>query len=187
MLRMAEPITLELPVVELRLTEDNPRRITEKQFGRLCRSLQEDPSLTFGRPVLVNKRESGEYYVVGGNMRVRAALHLGWETIRCCVYEGLSTDEELRFMMKDNAHYGDWDTDLLANVYSGLEDLDLLECGLPENLLDGLGEDEPSGIADLDEPAPQTFKINAPESCAADLLRALKNLLAHYPDAKLEY
>ena len=67
----------DLPVSSLREHEGNPRRITRDRLEQLKRNLAADPGMLRARPVIALP----DGRVVAGNMRLRAAVELGWETI----------------------------------------------------------------------------------------------------------
>lgn len=120
-------------VSRLKLLQKNPRRIDKPQFEKLCKSLKYDPDFLICRPILV-KRHQGELIVYAGNQRVMAAKKLGWKTIPCEISDNISDEQMQSRIIKDNAHYGQWDFDLLADNF----DIDmLLDCGISENLLIG--------------------------------------------------
>ena len=70
-----------VPLVELRPAPWNPRSITEERFQNLCDSIRADPDFLWHRPVLA--QADGTIYA--GNMRYRAAQHLGMETVPALV------------------------------------------------------------------------------------------------------
>ena len=55
----------------------NRRSIKDERLDNLCQSLTNDPDYLKLRPVLATKDGT----IFAGNMRYRAALKLGWETI----------------------------------------------------------------------------------------------------------
>ena len=129
----------KLPIKDLKLLENNPRKITKEQFQKLCTSIEEDPDFLMGRPVLVNNTND-RFIVYAGNQRVKAAKKLGWKEIPCMVEVDVPQNVIERRIIKDNAHFGEFDWDLLANNY----EIDvLLEAGLTaEQLVGGVQEIE---------------------------------------------
>lgn len=107
---------------KLVLREDNPRTIHKSKFEKLKESLSEFPEMLEIRPIVVN--ESLE--VLGGNMRVRAAIELGIDELYVTMVK-LTKEQEQEFIVKDNVAYGEWDWDSLANTY---EIIDLEKWGL---------------------------------------------------------
>lgn len=126
----------EIEVSKLILSEKNPRYISKEKFDKLCESLKHDPAFVKARPVLVNLIND-KYIVYAGHQRIRAAKKMKWKTIHCDVEENLHELIVSERTIKDNAHYGAWDFDLLSDVF----DIDMLiECGLDEKLL--IGKDD---------------------------------------------
>lgn len=92
----------------------NPRTINENDYDRLKRSLQED-NLTGVLPLKVYQYES-RYYVLGGNMRLRAMQELGMAECACIEIPQDTPPEVLnKIIILDNSTLGDWDFDALAN------------------------------------------------------------------------
>jgi len=126
------------------LDKNNPRKIDKQQFEKLLISLKDDPDFLEKRPVLVN-RIDGILHVYAGNQRVKAAKKLGWKQIPCIIDHNLSPEIIKQRIIKDNAHYGVHDWDILGNEF----DIEiLLMAGLTENdlqlnfELDNTGEDK---------------------------------------------
>lgn len=70
------PIKIEvkdMPLSQMKLRQENPRRISNENFARLKNSLKE-----FGQVInlVVNK----DNVIISGNMRYRAMTELGWDT-----------------------------------------------------------------------------------------------------------
>lgn len=120
-----------VPIDDLELLERNPRKITDDQFKKLVKSLKDDPSFFHARPCLVNRIED-HLTVYAGNQRVRAAKKLGWKQVPCIIDDDLDLDTMQSRVIKDNAHYGSWDYDILSSDYE-LESL--LGFGFTESTL----------------------------------------------------
>ena len=132
----------------------NPRLIRDSRFKQLCRSLEVDPEFFEQRPILA----TADGTIYAGNMRYRAAVHLGWSTVPAIIAdipEQLAKERALR----DNNQFGEWSEQELAELLVGLKlegsDLALLgfEDGRVDELLDSVGAlgDEPEDPgADLD-------------------------------------
>jgi DNA modification methylase len=118
---------MEIDPNKLTLLEDNPRLISDKNLERLKRDLQDDPDFLQARPVLVNQ-VGGELIVYAGNMRTKAALELGWDSIPVRIDKDLSKEVMRKRALRDNQEYGEWDQELLAEYWS--EELATLD--LPE-------------------------------------------------------
>jgi hypothetical protein len=101
----------------------NPRFIKDEKFEKLKKSLQDDPEMLELRELLVF-RYGQEYVIIGGNMRYRAALDLGMQSIPCKIIPPETSIQKLKaYTIKDNASFGDWSYDDLANELD-TEDLD---------------------------------------------------------------
>jgi ParB-like chromosome segregation protein Spo0J len=118
-------VTEAIAIDRLKPAPWNPRLIKDKRFKQLCRSLEADPDFMEQRPILA--QADGTVY--GGNMRLRAAMHLGWPTVPAIladIPDKLAKERGLR----DNNNVGDWQEDELSELIYELEqagsDLDLL-------------------------------------------------------------
>lgn len=121
-----QPVTVQLvPLARLRPASWNPRTIREPRFKNLCQSIQADPDFLWRRPVLA----LADGTVYAGNMRLRAAQHLGWKDVPAIVEdvpEQLAKERALR----DNRGWGDDDDQALAELL-----YELKEMGTPLDLL----------------------------------------------------
>lgn len=135
-----------IPISNLTLLENNPRRISKSQMEKLCKSIKEDPDFLQKRPVLVNcvtvkDNEDGQiFHVYAGNQRVRAAKKLRIKEIPCIVDYELPEELVRKRAILDNKTFGEFDYDMLANEW----EIDLLlECGFKlEELVGSLDDDE---------------------------------------------
>ena len=102
---------------------DNPRVIKDNKFKKLVDSIKEFPEMLEKRPVVVDENNM----ILGGNMRYKAALEAGLKEISIIVADDWTEKQKKEFLIKDNVNYGDWDWDILANVW---ENKDLNDWGL---------------------------------------------------------
>ena len=102
---------------------DNPRVIKDYKFKKLVDSIKEFPEMLETRPVVVDENNM----ILGGNMRYKAALEAGLKEISIIVADDWTEKQKKEFLIKDNVNYGDWDWDILANVW---ENKDLNDWGL---------------------------------------------------------
>jgi hypothetical protein len=102
-----------MSVNSLVLNNENPRIIKEAKFNKLVKSLTEFPQMLELRPVVVDE----EMVVLGGNMRLRAAMHLGFKEVPVVVATGLTEEQKNEFIVKDNVSFGEWDWDMLADTW----------------------------------------------------------------------
>lgn len=104
-------ITL-LPPQDIKLNPSNPRVIKDGNFKKLVKSLKEFPEMASVREVVVNK----DHMILGGNMRFKAMLEAGWTNIPVKIVDW-DESKQREFVIKDNASFGEWDWDELANQY----------------------------------------------------------------------
>ena len=115
---------------KIKLNPDNPRTITDVDMARLVKSLTDFPEMMQLREIVVDETMT----VLGGNMRTLALRKAGVDECVAKVVKGLTPEQKREFVIKDNAGFGEWSMDDLANGWS---DLPLVEWGvkLPEDWL----------------------------------------------------
>ena len=143
-----------LPIDKVKLNPNNPRQIKDAKFKSLVKSLADCPDLFGARPLLCSDR-TGELIVLGGNMRLRAALELKYKEVPVIIMSNLTESQEQEIAIKDNGTWGEFDFDTLANSWS---DLPLVEWGidLPE---DWLKKDEPQNAEPQIDKAAELNKV----------------------------
>ena len=95
----------------------NPRVIRDAKYQILKKSIEEDPEMTALREILVVEY-GDKYVIIGGNMRFRAMQDLGIKEAPCKVIPADTDVEKLKaYTIKDNAGFGEWDWDDLANEW----------------------------------------------------------------------
>lgn len=100
--------------------DKNPRHIkNKKDHQKLVKSLQDFPEMKDIREIVIDEN----MLILAGNMRCYALEELGYEDVRVKQVLGLSEAKKREFIIKDNAHAGDWDTDILANEWD-MDELD---------------------------------------------------------------
>jgi ParB-like chromosome segregation protein Spo0J len=92
---------------------NNPRIIKDAKFQKLVQSLKDFPEMLEKRPIVVDEN----MVVLGGNMRLKASVEAGLKQVWIDVAEGWTDAQKKEFVIKDNASFGDWDWDILANEY----------------------------------------------------------------------
>lgn len=97
----------------------NPRKIHQKQFEALKKSLQDFPDMRKMRPIVVDEN----FVVLGGHQRIYALKDLGYTEIDVLQVFGLTEKQKREFIIKDNTASGEWDTDILANNWE-MEELE---------------------------------------------------------------
>lgn len=107
----------EINIEKLKLNESNPRYIKDDRFEKLKKSIEEFPRMLELRPIIYDPQTMD---VLGGNMRLRALLSLGYKNIPerwVKSAESLTEAEKERFIIVDNVGFGEWDYDILANEW----------------------------------------------------------------------
>lgn len=95
----------------------NPRKATKEQIEKLKKSIEETPTMLQLREIIAYDN-NGELVIVGGNMRYQALKALGHKTALVKVLPADTPKETINaFIIKDNAQFGEWDIDLLANEW----------------------------------------------------------------------
>ncbi len=109
-------------ISEIRENPSNPRTISKEKFAKLVKSIKDFPEMLQARPIVVDPTNT----ILGGNMRYKACIEAGLDEVPVYV----ATWEEgknPRFIIQDNASYGEWDYDALANEWDAT---DLNEWGI---------------------------------------------------------
>lgn len=102
----------------------NPRDIKDDKFQKLKKSIEENPEMLAYRELLVYPYE-GNYIVIGGNMRLAAMKELGYKEVPVKIIPEATTIQALKaYTIKDNAGFGEWDWDMLANEWDNQELID---------------------------------------------------------------
>lgn len=127
----------------------NPREMTEMEFKKLKKSLLRNPDYTAISELKLFKL--GERYVtIGGNMRLRAMKELGWREVVGKIFpENTPIDKLNEYILLDNANFGKWDFDALANEWE-------------EELLSNMNIDVPKTSEVLGEECEHSKKISVP-------------------------
>lgn len=148
---MEYPIKKIVPIGDVKSNPNNPRVIRDDKFEKLVRSLKEFPEMMQVRPVVVNK----DMIVLGGNMRLKAAVAAGWQEIRIMVVDW-DEEQQRQFIIKDNIAGGEWDWEMLANQWKA-EDLEDWGVSIPN--FDNTELDLDSFFEESDTGKDKKFKI----------------------------
>ena len=123
----------------------NPRWIRDARYEALKKSIQDAPEMLELREILVYPLDDvegheGKFIIIGGNMRYRACLELGYQEIPCKVIPLETPVKKLReYVIKDNEGFGQNDWDLLASEW---EQDELSDWGMELDYLAGGGGDQ---------------------------------------------
>lgn len=101
-------------ISELKPNPKNPRFATDEEIASLARSISENPKYFEARPVLLSDR-TGEFVIIGGEQRTKAAKSLNLQKVPTILFSGLNEDSEDEIMILDNTHAGRWDRAKLDN------------------------------------------------------------------------
>jgi hypothetical protein len=168
---MSKMIEVEIKTVSLddvQLNPDNPRRISKVDMAKLVKSLRDFPEMLEMREVVVDEG----MVVLGGNMRVLALREIGAKECRAKIVKGLTPEQKREFVIKDNAPFGGWDYDALANAWSGLP---LTEWGvtLSEDWLGNVEEAPSPELKDGDREPFQQMTFTLHDEQAEDVKAAI--------------
>jgi len=111
-----------MQISELKLNKSNPRFIKDDKFKKLVKSIKEFPKMMDLRPIVID----GDGTILGGNMRYRALLELGYKELPdnwVKKASELTAEEKQRFIIQDNTGMGEWDFEMLNNEW----DVELLD------------------------------------------------------------
>ena len=100
-------------IKDIKSNPNNPRVIKDDKFHKLCESIKAFPKMLELRPIVVND----DMVVLGGNMRLKALKHIGLTEAPVIKASELTEDQQRQFIIKDNAGFGEWDWDMLANEW----------------------------------------------------------------------
>ena len=102
-----------VPISQVIPNPTNPRIIKDDKFKKLVKSIEEFPQMLELRPIVVDSN----MVVLGGNMRLKACIAAGLKEVPIIVADQLTDAQKGEFIIKDNAGFGEWDWDLLANEW----------------------------------------------------------------------
>lgn len=192
--------TEEIALSRVSENEANPREISQANFQKLVKSILVFPKMLQLRPIVVdetykalggNMRTRALCHIVSmtpeaimdvldTDQRLTDAEKLAiasywsqWKeqpTASIVKASGLTESQKKEFIIKDNAVFGDWDTDALANQWNtdflkdwGIQDWQLQGWMSPDSLKNGEQADEDQKEAKDDEFDEDTEKI--PQRC----------------------
>ncbi len=142
-----------MKVSAIKKNKDNPRQIRGEKLELLKKSVTEFDKMMSLRPIIVDENN----VVLGGNMRLAAIKALGLKEIPdewVKRADDLTEDEKREFIIKDNAGFGEWDWDAIANEWS---DLPLGDWGLD---VPGFEAVEEVGEADAEPQIDKAAELN---------------------------
>ena len=142
-----------IKVSTLKKNPGNPRQIHGHKLDLLKKSVTEFARMMELRPIIVDENN----VVLGGNMRLAAIKALGHKEIPdewVKRADDLTDAEKREFIIKDNAGFGEWDWDVIANEWS---DEPLADWGLD---VPGFEAVEEVGEADAEPQIDKAAELN---------------------------
>lgn len=142
-----------IKVSTLKKNPGNPRQIHGHKLDLLKKSVTEFAKMMELRPIIVDENN----VVLGGNMRLAAIKALGHKEIPdewVKRADDLTEAEKREFIIKDNAGFGEWDWDVIANEWS---DEPLADWGLD---VPGFEAVEEVGDADAEPQIDKAAELN---------------------------
>ena len=136
----------KIKLTSVKLNPNNPRKANRAHMERLVLSLRQFPEMMSIREIVVDEN----YVVLGGNMRVMAMREAGEDQCLAKIVSGLTEDQKKEFMIKDNAAFGEWDMEVLANIWS---DVPLNDWGVRIGFIPADDVEIPDGNKEIDEAA----------------------------------
>ena len=144
----------------------NPRWIRDSRFEALKKSIEDAPEMLDLREILVYplsdlEGHEDKYIVIGGNMRLRACIEIGYREVPCKVLDIETPVKKLReYVIKDNEAFGQNDYDILSNEWS---DEELTDWGMELDFYQAGGEDTDSEIDNEYEPSEKKPELTEEE------------------------
>ena len=119
----------------------NPRVLRDDKFRKLKKSIQDRPEMMALRELMVFEHD-GRFVTIGGNQRLEALRSLKAKEAPCKVIPAATTPDELNaYIVLDNAPFGEWDWDMLANEWNA-QDLSDWGVDFPEDWAGGTPTEE---------------------------------------------
>ena len=134
----------------IKANSKNPRVIKDDKFRKLVQSIREFPDMLNKRPLICFTDVDGKYVVLGGNMRLKAAIEVGLKELPILLADDWTQEQRDEFLIKDNVGFGEWDWDQLANEWDA-------------DLLDKWGLDIPNFDKEVLESEEDDFDTTPPE------------------------
>lgn len=162
--------TKKLKINKIKPNPNNPRLIKDHKFKQLVKSIKEFPEMLQIREIVVDE----DMIILGGNMRYKACVEAGLKEVDVVIMEGLTPKQKEEFVIKDNANYGIWDWEMLANNFdsAALNDWGLnvwqpsLSALVPEKPIEDTDDEDDVSVSDDEETAEEgtegrkLFKLN---------------------------
>jgi DNA modification methylase len=106
-----------VPISRVKPNPNNPRIIKDEKFAKLVKSIQDFPDMLNKRPLVCYTDTDGQFVVLGGNMRLKAAKECKLKEIPIILADEWTAEQRAEFLIKDNVGFGEWDWEQLANEW----------------------------------------------------------------------
>ena len=158
-------------IKDIKSNPNNPRVIKDDKFHKLCESIKAFPKMLELRPIVVND----DMVVLGGNMRLKALKHLGLTEAPVIKASELTEEQQRQFIIKDNAGFGEWDWNILANEWD-VQELEQWGIDIPgfDINSDELGEE--FSLADGDKAPFQQMTFTLADEQAEQIQNAISDI-----------
>jgi hypothetical protein len=144
---------------EIKPNPQNPRIIKDDKFKKLVKSLEGFPEMMDKRPMVCVTDIDGKLFPLGGNMRLRAIQELGMKEIPdtwVTLADDWTEEKRKEFTIKDNASFGEWDWESLANEWDSEQ---LSDWGIDVPIDDKIDSMEDGDEIDV----PQSVQLEPPK------------------------
>jgi ParB-like chromosome segregation protein Spo0J len=123
-----DPKQMLLDIDDIDIQEYNPNEMSDKQFNRLVKSMEEDG---FEEPLVVAEIEGTERFeLISGHHRLRAARLIGYNKLPCMVHPPLPEDKVKAKVVKANILHGKLNAEKFTAMVT-----DLMGKGYEEDLI----------------------------------------------------
>ena len=95
-------------ITDIKPNPKNPRVIKDEKYRQLCDSLRNFPEMLDKRPLVCFTDIDGKLVVLGGNMRLKAAIELGMKELPVALADDWTDEQRAEFLIKDNVGFGEW-------------------------------------------------------------------------------
>lgn len=148
-----------IPIGDLKPADYNPRRISDEEMDRLKESIQR-----FGLvdPIVANGAKSRKNIVIGGHMRLKAAVALGFAEMPVVYVDIPDVAREKELNIRLNRNQGEFDSKLLASFDESLLKLVGFSNAELDRIYDSTAEDDFNGEEEAEKirkPAAQRGQI----------------------------
>ena len=144
---------------QLKANPKNPRIIRDDKFKKLVASIEGFPEMMEKRPMVCVTDVDGKLFPLGGNMRLRAIQELGMKEIPdswVTLADDWTQEKRAEFTIKDNASFGEWNYDDLANEWDAEQ---LSDWGVDVPISDKIDDMKDGDIIDI----PQSVQLEPPK------------------------